>query len=70
MRYVLGCDGGGGVLARARRACCAVLVVPGMIGLGLVILGADRVPDEAVARGAESRSKFVTIFSSDGEVRC
>jgi len=41
-----------------------------MIGLGLVILGADRVPDEAVARGAESRSKFVTIFSSDGEVRC
>lgn len=40
-----------------------------MIGLGPVILDADRVPADAGARGAESRSKFVTMFSSDGDVK-
>ena len=45
-------------------------MVAGVFGEGPVVLVADRLPVEDGGKGAESRSKFVTIFSRDGEVNC
>ena len=43
---------------------------PGKIGDGAVMLVAEREDVADGGKGAERRSKFVTMFSRDGDVRC
>lgn len=65
MRNVLGRKGGGGGLACSAIGCDMVFAVDGIFESGAVVGVTD------VGKGPEeSRSKFVTIFSRDGEVRC